>query len=193
MPDRRHWKSAILGRPSSWRCQSLSVTDLPRCVPQSDIHRLSCSSPSCCLRWCCLICGRNIRGFWLFPETRERGSMRVMRLAVICARELMPVFLDQNIGVALLCWRAVTYQTATRQQPHFLWKFVVLRQRGSESAYRLRAPMYRDLVRIREGAPLEASLLGPSADVVSVRQAASRRETSQALSSTLLKCQRDTC
>ena len=26
--------------------------------------------------------------------------------------------------------------------------------------------MYRDLVRIREGAPLEASLLGPSADVV---------------------------
>ena len=89
-----------------------------------------------------------------------------MRLAVICTRELTPAFLDQNIGVALLCWRAVTHQTATRQQPHLLSKFVVLRQRGSESAYRLRAPMYRDLVRIREGAPLEASLLGPSADVV---------------------------
>ena len=89
-----------------------------------------------------------------------------MRLAVICTRELTPVFLDRKIGVALLCWRAVTNQTATRQQPHLLSKFVVLRQRCSESAYRLRAPMYRDLVRIREGAPLEASLLGPSADVV---------------------------
>ena len=89
-----------------------------------------------------------------------------MRVAVICSRELTSVFMDQNIGVALLCWRAVTYQTATRQHPHLLSKFVVLRQRGSESAYRLGAPMYRDLVRIREGAPLEASLLGPSADAV---------------------------
>ena len=92
--------------------------------------------------------------------------MRVMRLSVICTRELTPVFLDQNVGVALLCWRAVTSQTATRQQPHLLSKFVVLRQRGSESAYRPRAPMYRDLVRIRKGAALETSLLGPSADVV---------------------------
>ena len=68
-----------------------------------------------------------------------------------------------SMAQCLFAWTRPAGPGGQHSQP------IVLRQRGSESAYRLAAPMYRDLVRIREGAPLEASLLGPSADVVVTR------------------------